>query len=185
VKQPATQGPDGAVIEWPDAQGAWAVVAREELIKAAGAYGSVVSYKELAAAVQEQTGIQTRSLVHNWIGGVLRAVTDAQAGKDEPLLTSLVVRADETIGVGFAEVAEERDGAAPEDIEQRAAEERLACYRFFGATVPDGAQPALTPKVKLARLAEHEARRAAEPVKICPTCFVRLPRTGQCDACND
>jgi hypothetical protein len=185
VKQPATQGPDGAVISWPEAQSAWSVVARDALVKVAANYGSFVTYKELAGQMQDETGIRTRSLVHNWIGAVLRSVTDTQVGTDEPLLTSLVVRADQTIGVGFGDVVEERDGVAPEDPEQRAAEERLACYRYFGATVPDGGRPALTPKVKAARLAEHEARRLAEPAKVCPTCHVQLPRTGRCDACSD
>jgi hypothetical protein len=185
VKHPATQGPDGDVVSWPEAQSAWSVVARDALVESAGRYGSFLTYKELAGQVQDATGIRTRSLVHNWIGEVLRGVSEAQAGTDEPLLTSLVVRADQTIGVGFDEAVEARDGSAPEDLEDRAAAERLACYRYFGATVPENAKPALTPKVKAARLADHEARRLAEPVKICPICFVQLPRTGQCDACTD
>ena len=61
----------GSAIEMDDAKGEWAVAARPELERVARSYGDLIRYTELADAVQTQTGIRTRMLVHSWIGDVL------------------------------------------------------------------------------------------------------------------
>lgn len=184
VTETATHGPDGELVEFSVALAAWSSVARATLEKAAKEYGSFVTYKELGEIVQDETGIKTTKLLHNWIGRLLRGVSDVQDGTGEPLLTSLVVRADQTIGAGFSDVIRSRDGADPEDIELVAAEERLACYRHFGASVPEGAQPKLTPEVAAARSAARLAEKMALPAKVCPSCYIQLPATGVCDSCE-
>jgi hypothetical protein len=70
----------------------------------------------------------------------------------------------------------------PEDLEMHAAEERLRCYRYFGAAMPsDGGRPVLTREVAERR---SRARRSSPPQRpLCPNCFLRLPASGICDNC--
>ena len=51
--------------------------ARPVLLEAAGRYRATVTYKLLATAVQEASGITTTQLMHQWIGDVLGLVTDS------------------------------------------------------------------------------------------------------------
>lgn len=148
-------------------------------------YHAVVTYGELADAVQEATGIRTRMLLSNWIGRVLGAVSADCHRRDEPMLSSLCVHADGGVGPGYAEAVIERyGGKAPEDLDQHAAEERLKCYRHFGADLPpDGGRPVLTPQVA-ARRADTKRASRAEDRKVCPTCHIQLPLSGQCDFCT-
>ena len=144
-----------------------------------------ITYADLAkAAVQEASGIRTGSAFRNWIGRVLGSVARHPDRPDEPMLTSLVVHADGTIGPGYAEPVAERDGAVPEDLELHAAAERHACYRYFGAEMPpDGGRPMLTRQVAERHRARASTRTTPRP--ICPTCFIQLPASGLCDRCDD
>ncbi len=142
--------------------------------------GATLEYQDFGEQVQEATGIRTRSLLMNWIGEVLGAVATAQPA-GEPTLTSLVVRADGTIGPGYAEPIIERDGTAPEDLDWHAAEERLACYKFFGAELPaGGGSPMLTAKVA----GRRDKAKKAEPRRTCPDCNLMIPTSGVCDSCG-
>lgn len=71
------------------------------------AYNRTITYVDFATAVQDATGVETRSLLQNWIGEVLGAVARAQP-PDEPMLTALVIRADGTIGPGYADPIADR-----------------------------------------------------------------------------
>ena len=51
-----------------DATTAWADAARPVLISTAEHYRGYITYNELAGAVQESTGVRTRSQVRTWIG---------------------------------------------------------------------------------------------------------------------
>lgn len=52
------------------------------------------------------------------------------------------------MGVGYAYVLQLAGEDVAQDLDQVAAEDRFACYRFFGAQLPvDGGVTALTPKV--------------------------------------
>jgi hypothetical protein len=101
---------------------------------------------------------------------------------DEPLLTSLVVRADGTIGDGYVIPIRERGEPEPADLEMHAANERLRCYRHYGAAMPsDGGRPVFTKSVAAKRASARATK--ALPRAVCPTCHLQLPITGTCDTC--
>ena len=93
---------DEAPVRFSDAMAAWIPLAHEELRRTAGRYDGVITYKALAEMVQEQSGIRTRMLLANWIGGLLEAVAVQAKDAGEPPLTSLCVHQDGTIGEGYA-----------------------------------------------------------------------------------
>ncbi len=173
---------DGTEVPWPEAVAAWAAAARPVLERAATQYNAFLTYQQLAEAVQDDTGITTGVPFRHWIGGVLGTVA-AMEQPDEPILTSLVVRADGSVGDGYAVPIAARGGELPDDLDQHAAEERLACYRFFGADLPEGGgEPRLTPMVAQRRAARRPVVAARPPV--CVTCRLTLPSTGECDFCG-
>lgn len=172
---------DRAPVEWHEAVAAWAAAARPVLQRAAGHYNAFFTYQQLAEAVQEETGIVTGVPFRHWIGSVLGTVAEAQR-LDEPILTSLVVRADGSVGEGYSIPVVAREGAVPADLDRHAANERLACYRFFGAELPpDGGRPTLTPAV--AQRHRNRRPKARRPSGICPTCGIAVPASGVCDFC--
>ena len=181
--------------EWQDASDlgneaartAWAGAAREILLEVAGRYHALVTYRELAGLVQLRTGIRTNQLVHYWIGDVLVRVARICADRDEPLLSALCVKEDGSAGAGYVKAVVTVRGELVGDPDDHAAAERLACYRTFGADVPDdGGKPALAPKVAALR-ARERARQATRPRfegQVCPTCNMAIPATGVCDNCG-
>lgn len=175
---------DGRPVEMDHAKEAWAAAARPVLERVARDYHAVITYAELAEAVQETSGITTRQLMHYWIGGVLGRVAKDCHARGEPLLSALCVRGGGTIGDGYSwAIAETYGGEPPADLELHAAEERLKCYRHFGATLPpDGGRPGFTPQVTRQRARVPKTKRR-EPI-YCSTCSLALPATGQCDSCD-
>ncbi len=166
------RGPNANVLAWQKA-------ARPILEKVARTYDDTITYGELGKQVQAETGIETKSLLQNWIGDVLWCVAQTQASPDEPMLTSLVVDRNGNVGPGYADAVRARYGVVPDDPEIHADAERLACYRFFKAEVPVDAQP---------RPSKHSRRRPPKvtaPVDVyCASCGIRLPLTGRCDSCS-
>lgn len=176
---------DGTQVAFRDAERAWADHGRDVLTDVARRYHAVITYGDFAEEVQARSGIRTRSLMMNWIGGVLGAIAEDCASRSEPLLTALCVHQDGTVGEGYAGAVAATQGERPEDPDQHAAEERLACHRHFGADLPpDGGRPALTRKVAAARAQRAVRARASAPAAVCPHCFVQLPATGRCDNCG-
>jgi hypothetical protein len=177
---------DNAPVEFSSAIEAWAAAGRPVLEQVAKSYGSYVTYQELAEEVQNTTGIRTQVPFRHWIGKVLYAVATSPRAPNEPMLTSLVVRADGTIGPGYAGPLAERDGETPADLDVQAAEERLDCYRYFGALLPaDGGRPMLTRQVaERRRIGVRNRTKPLPSPAICPTCHLALPRTGRCDNCD-
>lgn len=174
---------DGSHVDQQTAIERWSEAAHPVLILVAKQYRATVTYKELAAQVQDATGVTTSQLFRYWIGKVLFSVGLACGRRAEPLLTALCVRADGTVGEGYAVAVRDRYGIEPADLEQHAAAERLACYRYFGASLPpDGGTPALTPQVA----AKRQAPRRSKPPERgrCPTCQMRLPANGACHLCD-
>lgn len=176
---------DGAPVSWSDAVASWAQEGRPVLESVARTYGSYLTYQQMAEEVQRAAGITTGVPFRHWIGRVLGAIAAEQqrSRPDEPFLTALVVRADGTIGDGYAIPVEERDGTVPTDLEMHAAEERLRCYQYFGADLPtDGGKATLTREVATRR---SNARKNSppQPRPVCPNCFLQLPVTGVCDNC--
>ena len=82
------------------------------LLTVAQTYNSFVTYSELAERLQTVTGVRTRMLMHYWIGDVLGAVARRCHELGEPLLSSLCVHADQTVGSGYG-VTEEAYGQTP------------------------------------------------------------------------
>jgi len=185
VAEPGTyRTSDHAPVSISSATTAWAEQARARLVETARVYHAVITYKELAEEVQERSGIRTRMLMMNWIGGVLGKVADECQRRGEPILTSLCVHQEGTVGDGYAIAVRSVYGITPDDLDEHAARERLACYRYFGAPMPaDGGRSALTPQVR----ARREAAAAQRPERrggICPTCFTELPVSGVCSFCG-
>jgi hypothetical protein len=174
------------------------------LLEAAGRYRATLTYKQLAAAVQESTGITTTQLMPQWIGDVLGRVTDECQSRGEPLLSALCVSAQGSVGQGYAEAVEHARGARPHDPDDHAAKERLSCYQHWQATgLPqDGGTPLRTAHFTLARKARASKptprvstpRKAAvrkataapepKPPQLCPRCFTQVPASGVCDYCE-
>jgi hypothetical protein len=177
---------DSSPIEMEMAVEQWAVVARQELERTAKSYGEVVQYSELADAVQTSTGIRTRKLMRHWIGNVLAQVGADCHGRGEPLLSSLCVQKDGTIGDGYGiALVNIYGGDAPDDLDQQAAEERLRCYQHFGAVMPaDGGRAQLTPEVTARRRKAAKQAKEDAPKKTCPTCNIVLPAMGHCYYCD-
>lgn len=177
---------DSAAVSMSDAKAVWADIARTVLMRVSTVYEELIAYGDLADEVQSKSGIRTRMLMHYWIGDVLGMVARDCYRRGEPLLSSLCVHADGTIGDGYGWAVDQTyGGSAPEDLDMHAALERLRCYRHFGAVMPpDGGRPALTPQVALKRRTSARRSKEGSPRPLCPRCHLVLPLTGQCDGCS-
>jgi hypothetical protein len=177
---------DAADVGAEESGTAWAGAAREVLLGAARNYQSLVTYKELAAAVQEQTGIRSKQLMQHWIGDVLSRVAVTSHGHDEPLLSSLCVNADGSVGASYAKSIIALTGVAPDDGDDHAARERLACYQYFeAARLPaDGGTAQLSPRLSAARSRARVIAARDRDIPTCPRCFIAVPSTGVCDDCG-
>ncbi len=208
---PAPETRDASEVGSSAARSAWAEAARPVLLEAAGRYRKTVTWKQLATAVQRDSGITTTLPMHQWIGDVLARVTDESQSRAEPLLSSLCVSLQGSVGEGYADAVEHARGTRPADPDDHAAHERLECYRHWEATgLPrDGGTPlrtahfkpvrkagatkparAATPRKTTARA--PSTRKAApakpapeeKPIRLCPTCFTQVPASGVCDYCD-
>jgi hypothetical protein len=204
---PAPEPRDASEVGSSVARAAWAEAARPALLEAAGRYRATVTYKRLATAVQESSGITTTLPMHQWLGDVLGRVTDDCQSRGEPLLSSLCVSAQGSVGEGYADAVERARGSRPTDPDDHAAHERLDCYRHWEATgLPrDGGTPlrtahfktvrkagtskpapsrAATPRKAPARKATAAPAAEPKPIRLCPTCFTEVPASGICDYCD-
>lgn len=192
---------NGKYVSQADAIRQWWPAAREVLLETAREYGAFVTYQELSDRIQASTGITTNQLPEEWVGRVLGAVAADAERRGEPRLTSLCVTAERRVaedypGVPFGTDAPTRERAAAQD--------RLECYRSFGAAMPaDGGAPTLlaplpasTARTARAARAERPARtRAAAPKAAaapsggmrettCPHCFMVVPAAPTCRDCG-
>ena len=203
---------DASEVGAAAARDAWAEAARPVLLEAAGRYRALVTHKQLAAAVQESSGITTTQLMHQWIGDVLGRVTEECHSRGEPLLSSLCVSVQGSVGQGYADAVEHARGTRPTDPDEHAADERLSCYRHWEAVgLPrDGGTPLrtahftpvrkaaprkTTPKKAAATRAPATRKVTARPsaaaeaspkkaIQLCPSCFTAVPASGICDYCD-
>lgn len=175
---------DGAAVAPDTARSLWSHSARQELVQVAKAYHSVITYEDLAARIVSDTGVKTNTILPNWIGAVLVDVARDCRERGEPLLSSLCVRQDGTVGEGYAAAAGiDLIGAA---LEAHAATERFECNKAFGAAMPaDGGKPALARQPRAA-VPARVSRAKPEPRtgNLCPTCFTQMSLTGACDNCD-
>ena len=187
---------DGRPVAFDTALDQWVDAAKPILEQVASRYNGVVSYGDLAEAVQARTGIRTNMLMPNWIGRVLGRTADWCYEHQIPPLSSVCVHADGTIGPGYSYVIRLYDGATSTvDLELRAAEDRLLCYRYYADDLPPGGGRAtLTPQVQARWDRGHRFPVAVEAPKrvaaakqrplVCPTCHLSVPLSGRCNNCG-
>ncbi len=176
---------DAADVGEEAARAAWAIAAREVLLETAARYHAVITSKELAAAVMSLSKIQTRRPSHYWIGDVLGRVSADCAERGEPLLSSLCVNAEGSVGAAYGPAVVAARGSLPGDADDHAARERLECHRSFGADLPPGGGSwALTPRLSASRSRERRAAAAEKMPPLCPKCHTAVPATGFCDYCD-
>jgi len=194
---------EAAVIGSEAARETWALAARHVLADAAGEYHAVVTVQELGDAVQQRSRIRTKQATRHWIGDVLYRVAADCHRRREPLLSSLCVNADGTMGGWYADTVLHLRGERVGDPEDHAAQERLDCYRRHGAELPPGGgeparpvrvQPARTRRARTSTEATTgrvtraakvpKAARVEAAPRVCDRCFTALPASGQCDYCD-
>ncbi|MGJ9414137.1 hypothetical protein ACHAAC_15650 [Aeromicrobium sp. CF4.19] len=179
----------------------WTPAALEVLRETASRYGAVITTYQLADEVTARTGVPSPTERRTWIGDLVEMTALAAERAGDPPLTSLCVQRDGTVGEAYVRVVAATTGDIVRDVEQRAAEDRLACYRALAENMPaDGgtprparprspSRPGSTSRPAGTRKAAATSSRATnaaavKPVAVCPTCFTALPATGQCDYCD-
>lgn len=121
---------DGSPVPFAEAAERWARAAHRTLrALASRSDHPTITYGRLAEEVQRATGIRTRVLPRNWIGGVLVLVGEECRRRGEPPLPALCTRSDGTMGKGYS-------GVTGPGADAAAARARARCYRFFQRGAP-------------------------------------------------
>ncbi len=169
----------------------WTPAALEVLRETASRYGGVITTSDLADEVLKRTRVESPTSRRTWISDFLEITALAAARAGDPPLTSLAVQRDGTVGDVYGRAVLATTGDVVKDVEQRAAEDRLLCYRALAEDLPaDGGTPRpARPKRATSSSSTTRPSRAkpaveTKPVKVCPTCFTALPATGVCDYCD-
>ncbi|BAJ33234.1 MULTISPECIES: hypothetical protein [Kitasatospora] len=183
-----TDGGRTVPVSRAEALDAWGAAAYPLLVGVASRYHDVITYSDLGAAVQRESGVQTSVLLHNWIGRVLSRVIPATLDRAHPPLTALVVHTDDgMVGEGYREVLEAAGLPPAADAHARelhAAEARLACYRVFCPDLPPGGGTAALAPLYHQAVQRRRAAATERPAPVCPRCRVQLPATRICDTCS-
>lgn len=191
---------NGKYVSQADAIRRWWPAARDALIETAAEYGAWLSFEALSGRVQARTGITTNQPPEEWIPRVLGAVATDAERRGEPRLTSLCVTAELLVAEDYPGVPAGTDARTRERV---AAEDRLECYRFFGAVPEDGGTatvlaplPAIAARAARPPRAERPARARATAPKsapaassgmretTCPHCFMVVPAAPTCRDCG-
>ena len=171
----------------------WTPAALDVLRETASRYGAVITTSDLADQVVARTGVESPTSRRTWIGDLVEVTALAADRAGDPPLTSLCVTRDGTVGEAYVRVVAATTGDVVKDVEQRAAEDRLLCYRALAANLPaDGGSPqparpsGSRPRSTGSRTASapRTPKPVERPVAVCPTCFTALPATGVCDYCD-
>lgn len=175
-------------VSQAEAEETWAAAVHPVLAEVASSYQGLILTNDLAARLQADTGIKTRSNASGWLDRVLAIAAAADVEQGRPPLTALVVhKAHGTVGPVYSEVLR-LTGEAPIDDdlkrERHAAEARMECYRWAGAKMPsDGGHAALSPRYDLVLTRDRKKAREEAVADVCPNCFMAIPPTGLCDNC--
>lgn len=195
---------EASTIGSEEAHATWALAARMRLEEVARDYHAVIRIADLGDWVQERSRVRTRQQTRHWIGDVLYRTMLDNIGRGEPFLCSLVVDQQGRVGANYAGLVEHLRGIRVVDADHHAADERLDCYRHFGAELPEGGGvPGPHPSAAAPRRTSSGTRstrptsgaaprksatgrvaRSDVVPKICPTCFMALPASGVCDDCG-
>lgn len=183
--------PNGSYVSRSDAITTWTPLAREVLIETARRYRAVVTYQELADAVQARSQITADQLMAHWIGRLLERVAVDADDRGEPPLTALCVHQDGTIGPGYADTPSARLEPG-RDVETLAAEHRFRCYQAYATDLPaDGGEPAPPVRASVARTPRTPAApRAPRPPAMtlrevtCTSCWLIVPAGPSCSSCG-
>lgn len=170
---------------------AWVPVGYRLLKETAHTYNAVVTSADLAARVQSVSGRSGGSR-SNWVGQLLEIVAMQAARSDDAPLASLCVQSDGTVGDRYRKALLAAGDFELTDIEQRAAADRLECYRRYATDLPaDGGAPRVVARAPRTTSSSGTTRAPAKPKaperpapKVCPTCFMQVPATGVCDNCG-
>lgn len=197
---------NASVIGQEAARETWALAARMLLEETARDYHATTSVTELADFVQQRSRIRTSQAHRYWMGDVLFRLMRTCADNREPFLGALVVDAHGRVGESYQVAVEELRREPVGDRDEHAGHERLACYRFFGADLPEGGgepgpapasptrvmstghRPATGSGSRTPRQPKPAAPRPSRPAEktpaVCPNCFIALPASGICDFCE-
>ena len=145
---------DSSPVTTEDALRLWADATYTVLVAIASRYGRVISPDQLAALIQERTGVKSTEPAPNWLGRVLTLVVHRCHATGEPPLTSLVVnRSTGAVGPAYSEVQRVNGSRALNDLarEKAAAQGRLDSYNRYASDVPANAQPVMSSQFKTRR----------------------------------
>jgi hypothetical protein len=167
---------NGSYVSNADALTAWTPIARDALLATAHRYHATLSGDELAAAVQQESGIIHDQPASAWIGKLLDRVAAEAQRRDEPPLAALCV---------------------PDADDEQKAQQRLVCYRAYADDLPDdggvarrvaphGIRPTARRETR-PRTTPSRARDAPTPrlrETTCPHCFLIVPAGPVCSSCG-
>lgn len=166
---------NGSYVSHSDALTTWTPIARDALLETAHSYRAVLTDAQLAAVVQQQSGIIHDQPPVTWIDKLLDRVTAEAHRRGEPPLASLCLG----------------------DTDDRVkAERRLECYRAYADDLPaDGgsaevhrrvvARPAASRREP--RAATSRARATPTPSLrevTCPSCWMIVAARPTCSSCG-
>ncbi|WP_395638555.1 hypothetical protein [Pseudolysinimonas sp.] len=165
---------NGSYVSNADALTAWTPAAREALLTTAATYHALLSADDLAAHVQEESGIATDQAPGFWIRKLLERVAAEAQRREEPPLAALCVL---------------------DTDDDDAAMERLLCYRAYATDLPaDGGVPARAPRTTVTVRREPRARAAAPRIReaaipalrevTCTNCFMIVAVRETCSSCG-
>lgn len=166
-------------VAFHEALEVWTSAAHDVLAEAARRYGAFVTQAELAARIQADTGIKAGGPVRTWIDDLLAGVTELCHEAGEPPLAAMCVRLDQSVGDAYVQVLQVAGLPRPDDLDMHAAVARFQCYQHFGAALPEGAGPELTPGVAERRRGRATAKVPTGPKTARPRAAARAatPRT--------
>jgi hypothetical protein len=203
----AFRGEDGTPVDAAVARDEWTRAARRYLVTVARRYGALTTPNDVAEEAQAGSGIRTKDAPETWVGDVIDEVGVECATRNEPLLSAFCIGPEGRIGERYRQVLVMLERPVPADLEMDAAKQRLDAHEYHGATMPVDPRPALPPALAKARASAPKPRSGATrapstprvrkpaaprkpkkpeppPRAVCPTCFLQLHATGNCDNCK-
>jgi hypothetical protein len=191
ASEPRKPGPfrttDGSSVSFAEAKVEWARIGYYLLANAARCQGAQIVYQACADAMRDESGIQTRTPMRNWVGKPLALIAEMCVENREPQLTSLVVsQGTGEVGPSYAYTYTLAAQTIPVNLQRAAADVREQCYDHFARHNPVGwdatrlkGRTALRPTRP-----RTVTRPEPEPRAVCRICNIELPQNGICYCCD-